>query len=180
MVYSRASLLRPRVYVHCLRVRLNTDKQGRKTSVRPITPRDAFCLAPSPSCRVTAVGEGRVPVSASREGPAMRRTGAARVSRDCCFAGSCAGSPCLASFALSLSLSGYRKRNPSPEPEFVVDPNSDPSIGQFIAGQIEVERRYLLNLNHLSSEIYGAHLQRYTSLLRSQELHRNFVRSRTL
>ena len=68
----------------------------------------------------------------------------------------------------------------TPEPEFVVDLNSDPSIGQFIAGQIEVERRYLLNLNHLSSEIYGAHLQRYTSLRRSQELHRNFVRSRTL
>ena len=68
----------------------------------------------------------------------------------------------------------------TPEPEFVVDPNSDPSIGQFIAGQIEVERRYLLNLNHLSSEIYGAHLQRYASLRRSQELHRNFVRSRTL
>ena len=124
MVYSGASLPRPRVYVHCLRVRLNTDKQDWKTSVRPITPRDASCLAPFPSCRITGVGEGRVPVSASREGPATRRTGAARVSRDCCFAGSCAGSPWLASVALSLSLSGYRKRNPSSSPQLIHRPSS--------------------------------------------------------
>ena len=80
------SLLRPRVYVHCLRVRLNIDKQGWKTSVRPITPRDAFCLAPSPSCRITGAGEGRVRSALRakdrlREGPVPRESRVIAASR---------------------------------------------------------------------------------------------------
>ena len=59
-----------------------------------------------------------------------------------------------------------------PRREVAVDSNSDPGFGQYIAGQIQAERRYLLNLHHLCSPLYSVHHRRYLSLVQSQRLHR--------
>ena len=69
-------------------------RQTRSENFCP-TNHTARCVLPRAIPLLSRNGRRRRtgPVSASREGPATRRTGAARVSRDCCFAGSCAGSP---------------------------------------------------------------------------------------